>query len=164
MQREHLGARVVRSNDEGFTLLELMTVVLIIAILIAVLMPVFLGATTRAKDRAMQSSLHDALTAAKIVYTDKQDYTQATTGALTSADGSLTFVSDTTAPSGPKNVSVSPASATYIVFGGQSKSGECFYVSDDTSLGTEYAKAPGSGGCAAAGAPLPGDPAWKNTW
>jgi type IV pilus assembly protein PilA len=164
MKREHLGARVVRSNDEGFTLLELMMVVLIIAILIAVLMPVFLGATSRAKDRAMQSSLRDALTAAKVVYTDKQDYTQATPGALTTASGALTFVSAATAPSGQNNVSVAPVSASYIVFSGQSKTGNCFYVSDDSSLGTLYAKMPGAGGCAASGAPLPGDPAWKNTW
>jgi type IV pilus assembly protein PilA len=163
MQREHLGARGVRRNDEGFTLIELMMVVLIIAILIAVLFPVFLGASNRAKDRAMQSSLRDALTAAKIVYTDKQSYTNATTGALTTAAGALTFVDDTTSPSGQNNVSVA-TSDQYIVFGGESKTGKCFYVSDDTSVGTLYAEAPGAGGCAAGGAPLPGDPAWKKTW
>ncbi len=164
MKRGHLGARVVRSSDEGFTLIELMMVVLIIAILIAVLIPVLLGASSRAKDRAMQTSLRDALTTAKIVYTDKQDYTQATTGALTSADNSLTFVTAATMPTGQNDVSVSPLSASYIVFSGQSKSGECFYLSDDASTGTLYSKAPGAGGCAASGAPLPGDPAWKNTW
>ncbi len=165
MKREHGRARVVRAGDEGFTLLELMMVVLIIAILIAVLMPVFLGATTRAKDRATQSSLRDALTAAKIVYTDNQSYKNATTTALSSAAGSLTFVDHATSPSGQNTVSVSaPVSDTYIVFGGRSNSGECFYISDDTTLGTMFAKASAAGGCYADGAPLPTDPAWQKSW
>jgi type IV pilus assembly protein PilA len=165
MRREHGRARVVPANENGFTLLELMMVVLIIGLLIAVLMPVFLGASTRAKDRATQSSLRDALTAAKIVYTDNQTYKDATTTALSTAAGALTFVDHTTSPSGPSTVSVSaPVSDTYVVFGGRSNSGECFYISDDTTLGTLYAKAPGSGGCSADGAPLPNNAAWQKTW
>ncbi len=167
MEREHLGARAGQTDEAGFTLLELMMVILIIAILIAVLMPVVLGASVRAKDRAMQTSLHNALTAAKTVYSDKSDYTQATTAALSSATGAgaVTFVSSATAPSGQNTVSVGPVNASYIVFGGLSKSGDCFYLSDDASgTGTLYAKMAGAGGCAADGAPLPGDALWKAKW
>ena len=167
MRREHRGAREVHRHEQGFTLIELMMVVLIIAILVAVLVPVFLGASNRAKDRAMQSSLRNALIAAKTVYSDKADYTQADPAALTTATGvgSLTFVDGSTAPSGQNNVSVAPVSANYIVFGGLSKSGSCFYLSDDASgSGTMYAKLGGTGGCAAGGAPLPNDPAWHKNW
>ena len=166
MQREHAGARAVHRSEDGFTLLELMMVILIIAILIAVLMPVVAGAQTRAKDRAAQSTLDDAVKAAKVVYTDKQDYTQATPAALTAAigAGSLLFVDDVTAPSTNKTVSVAPVSQSYVVLGTYSKSGSCFYVSDDATAGTMYAKMGGAGGCAASGAPLPGDPAWKTQW
>src|SRR5262249_1971468 len=132
------------------------------------LLPVFLGASSRAKDRASQSSLRNALTTAKSVFADKADYTQATTGALTAAVGvgSVTFVDAGTAPHGQNNISVDPVSANYIVFGGQSKTGSCFYVADDAGSGgaTLYAKLGGAGGCAAGGAPLPGDPAWKTNW
>jgi type IV pilus assembly protein PilA len=48
-----------------------MVVVLIIAILIAIAIPTFLGARTRAQDRAAQTSLRNALVAAKSIYTDK---------------------------------------------------------------------------------------------
>ncbi|MFM7616128.1 MAG: prepilin-type N-terminal cleavage/methylation domain-containing protein, partial [Actinomycetes bacterium] len=52
--------RAKRIDEQGFTLIELMVVVLIIAILIAIAIPTFLGARQRAQDRAAQSSLRNA--------------------------------------------------------------------------------------------------------
>ena len=49
-----------RSSDDGFTLIELMVVVLIIAILLAIAVPTYLGARSRANDRAVQSNLRNA--------------------------------------------------------------------------------------------------------
>ena len=73
-----LRARRDGNDESGFTLIELMVVVLIIAILIAIAIPTFLGARQRAQDKAAQSSLRNALTAAKTIYTDSEDYTDAT--------------------------------------------------------------------------------------
>jgi type IV pilus assembly protein PilA len=61
-------------DDKGFTLIELMVVVLIIAILIAIAIPTFLGLRERAQDRATQTELRDGLTAAKAYYTDDETY------------------------------------------------------------------------------------------
>ena len=60
----------LQKDEDGFTLIELMVVVLIIAILIAIAIPTFLGAQDRARDRGAQSDLRNALTAAKTVATD----------------------------------------------------------------------------------------------
>ena len=78
------------NKDEGFTLVELMVVVLIIAILIAIAIPTFLGARERAQDRAAQSDLRNALTAAKVFYTDTEDYLAAAAD-LEAIEPSLTW-------------------------------------------------------------------------
>jgi prepilin-type N-terminal cleavage/methylation domain-containing protein len=60
--------------ESGFTLIELMVVLLIIAILLAIAIPTFLGVTNTAGDRAAQSNLTNALTEAKALYQVSQGY------------------------------------------------------------------------------------------
>src|SRR5687767_11783022 len=126
-----------RSNEEdGFTLIELMVVVLIIAILLAIAIPTFLGARERAQDRAAQSNLRNALTAEKVYYTDNQQYiVAAATGPIKDIEPSLTFAAGagvTPSVTGTVYSIVATNSATNdtVVLGAKSASGKCFYLKD----------------------------------
>ena len=122
-----------RSTEDGFTLIELMVVVLIIAILLAIAIPTFLGAQNKAKDRSAQSSLRNGLTAAKTIYTDSSDYTTADATALAAVEPSLRFVSPS---ADPKEVSVhSPAGGTTFYAASWSKTKTCFYIKDVVATG-----------------------------
>src|SRR5437870_2503022 len=57
-------------TDSGFSLIELMVVVLIISILVVIALPVFAGARDRAADKAAESNLRNALPAAVSYYVD----------------------------------------------------------------------------------------------
>jgi len=166
MHREQPGAHGRWQSEEGFTLLELMMVILIIGILIAVLTPTFLGASSRAKDRAVQTNLSTALTAAKNAYLQNQsgDYSTVTNAALTQDAGALTFVGSSTNPTSTTTISVLQAPggvASQVILSAYSKSGNCFYVLDDETAATLYAQLPAAGGCQAVGAPAQGAAAWK---
>ncbi len=128
-------------DDEGFTLIELMVVVLIIAILIAIAIPTFLGARSRAQDRAAQSDIRNALTAEKVFYTDNQSYTtDATT--LNGIEPSLTFTASNNMSSANDTSVYVHVAGGIVYLGKKSKSGQCFLLRDNPAAGggTQYAK------------------------
>jgi type IV pilus assembly protein PilA len=130
-------------EDAGFTLIELMVVLLILAILLAIAIPTFLGVTKSANDRAAQSNLNTALINAKAQYqSNSQSYGTAVTGpansaamvtALTTAEPSLTFQQIASTAQNIVSVSVS-ADGNGVVLASYSKSGNCWYLVDSPQV------------------------------
>src|SRR6266852_5831743 len=131
----------LHGDEGGFTLIELMVVVLIIAILLAIAIPTFLGARTRAQDRAAQSNLRNGLTGEKTYYTDAQMYGSAAAGApLAALQGIEPAIKWTdTVAAGiaaqglvgilAQNVNDSAvATLDNVILGAKSASGTCFYL------------------------------------
>ena len=133
--------RLGRDDEQGFTLIELMVVVLIIAILLAIAIPTFLGARTKAQDRAAESNLRNALTAEKTYYVDNQQYT-ATLASLTAIEPSLTYAAGAVNPTAVGSVYVTVSTGTNtndtVLLYSKSSSGTCFYLQDATGTGTWY--------------------------
>ena len=63
-----------RAGERGFTLIELMIVVAIIAILAGILIPNFVNARAQAQTSACESNLRSIATALELVYADEQTY------------------------------------------------------------------------------------------
>ena len=72
---KHLKER--HQSEEGFTLIELMVVVLIMGILMAIAIPTFLATQGSAHDAAAKSNATNALTNEKAYYGDNQVFSTA---------------------------------------------------------------------------------------
>jgi type IV pilus assembly protein PilA len=139
---------LARDRDEsGFTLIELMVVVLIIAILIAIAIPTFLGARRRAEDRATQTDLRNALTAQKTFYTDKEVYAASTAPGIASLVGiepRIQWMTKLTWSTGNATVGSGTAVDAVVCLQQTSVSGTTYAVADvsqGTRAGTYYTAA-----------------------
>ena len=131
-------------DERGFTILELMTVVMIIGVLAVIALPSFLGARTRAYDRAAQSDVRNAFAAEKAYYTDSLTYTT-DPATMTAIEAAITYLDgDTPLTTGVAYLHLHPL-PNEIYVSAMSSSGTCFYLRETDGGGARFASDPACG-------------------
>jgi type IV pilus assembly protein PilA len=121
-------------RDEGFTIIELMMVVAIIAVLVSIAIPYFLGVRHAAQDRAAHTDLRNVLLAEKMVWLEEGAYTAdfgvlgaTRPGSLLNADPTLGVYAD-----------VNDADDQVACLVRASGSGRVFSIWESAVAGTHY--------------------------
>jgi type IV pilus assembly protein PilA len=122
--------------EAGFSLVELLIAMLIIALLITIALPTFLGARERSQGSNVQSALRNGLATAKTWHAVNDTYAGFDETQGEAIEPSLAWVALADPAVGEVAVGLVSASDVHLV--GESASGRFFCLHDDVAVGTTY--------------------------
>src|SRR5689334_14927667 len=128
-----------RNGENGFALIELLVVILIISILAAIALPVFLNQRAKAQDADAKSAASVAARAIEIFHQENDTYAGADATALVAIEASLTQA---------RNLTITGGTLTDYTLEVDSRSGDGpFRIQHDATSTTRTCDHPGQGGC-----------------
>jgi prepilin-type N-terminal cleavage/methylation domain-containing protein len=150
--------------ERGFTLIELMIVVLIIAMLIAIGLPTWTAARERADDAEALSLVTDAQHALQVVVADNVAIGAVTIPDLDDAEPAVRYVNAATDPEARDDeVSVYvDGPGNYTILSTRVHGGGCVAVRTRTDVGPQYRRDPAVTACRAGALDLPAG--WFSKW
>ncbi len=119
--------RVKSRGEGGFTIPELLIVIVIIGILLAIAVPSFLGARKDGQDSMAHGSLHSGLAAERTYYVDHQVYTTDAT-ALRTIEPNLLWTTTDAKTQGVMAVTGGSPAGSVVVIASTSPSGYQFCI------------------------------------
>ena len=131
-------------DERGFTLVELMIVILIIGILMLLALPTFLGARERASDRAAQADIRNAFAAERAYYTDTLTYTTDPIQ-MTAIEAAITYVDGDTPLAAHVAYLHHHALTNTLFISAKSSTGTCWYLREVDGGGARFASDPACG-------------------
>jgi len=137
-----------RADDHGFTLVELMVAVLVIAILLAIALPTLRGAIRRSNDASARSTLRNAL-AAELQMIDSSGNLPGTTEMNASEPRFSWTFEESTGPGVVSAMVVNQTGVSVAVVSVRSKEGDCFAARSSNGTAIGYATLKGGGRCKA---------------
>ena len=127
----HRKQRPPGRREQGFTLVELMVAVMVVAVLLAVAIPVFTGFRARAQDSAAKNTLDNAAKVAIVVMLDGEGFPAAAelAAVMAAQEPRIAWLDSSASSTGPRLVSIGEdGGGSGVVMAARSESGRCYYL------------------------------------
>ena len=150
--RRRTDAPVGRQGEDGFTLLELMVVIVVIAVLIVSTFGAYTGARQRAQERAAQGNARIGFDTESVLWVSTGQLSSDAASALPGEEPNVHWVADAVPANAVKRtvvVSVGTTSSQNdtVVLGVKADDGVCFYMRNTAGSLMQYGK---DAGCSSA--------------
>jgi prepilin-type N-terminal cleavage/methylation domain-containing protein len=153
-------------DEDGFTLVELMVVLVVMATLLLMATSTFIGVKQRAQNGAARAAAAQTVTTARVIFTDNAKYTDVTAASMVAAEPNFTFVANDTASTDTKHPSVYGQAINTFVASVWSASGNCFFIREQVLTGIDVAKVTmaNNTNCSATWGYTPGNVTFSKVW